>query len=390
MSSFYAIASLLAGGGIGNTACHAALGLHRAGLLGRLVALGHRPVAIPDAKIADVRFLPRRALFFLDDKRFYNLKNRRFDVRCRRLLTDDFDPVHLWNSQATTTARQAVSAGRRLIIDRASTHIGTQTDLLVDAYRRQGIDHQPTFPETIDRCVEEYELADLVLTPSRASYQSFLDQSFAAAKLIRCPFGVDAGPPRPRPAPGSKFIALFVGQLGVRKGLPTLLEAWRRADLPGELWLVGGEEAAIASSLAPWRDRPGVRFLGYRNDVPDLMAQASAFVFPTIEEGSALVTYEAMAAGLPQVVTEVSGTVARDGAEALFVPPHDPDALAAALTRLAADPDLAARLGEAARRRVELFPWSAYGDRVALVHRMVAAGSSGLEIQTAVDATLPA
>lgn len=389
MPSFYAIGSKLAGGGIGNTAYHGAAGVARAGRLGRLVALGHNAGEIPDDLITDVRFVPRGAARFLADKPFYWLKNRWFDRACRGALSDDFDVVHLWNSQATRTAREAHGRGQHLIIDRASTHIRTQTQLLRDAYARLGIDYEPTYLETIDRCAEEYDLADIVLTPSHASFQSFADQGFDLRKVVRCPFGVDASRLPARETAPATFTALFVGQIGVRKGIVTLLEAWDRAGIDGQLWLVGGEERAVGPRLAPWRDRADIRWLSFRNDVPELMRQASALVFPTVEEGSALVTYEAMAAGLPQVVTAVSGTVARDGQEALVVPPHDVDALAAAITRLADDGELAWAMGRRARARVEQFPWTAYGDRVALVHERLAAGDDGAAIQAALLARWP-
>ncbi len=374
MSSFYAIASLLAGGGIGSIAYRAALGLERAGRLGKLAALGHRPVDIADARLLDVRFAPRRALFFLDDKQFYWLKNRRFDAACRRALPPDCDVVHLWNSQATGTARLAGRRGKKLIIDRASTHIRAQTDTLVEAYARSGVDYEPTYRETIDRCLEEYELADVVLTPSRVVDDSFAKRGFNMSKVVRCPFGVDLARVTPREKPPEKFVALFVGQIGVRKGVPTLLAAWDKAGLDGELWLAGGEEEAGGAFLTKWRERSDVRWLGYRRDVPDLLRQASAFVFPTLEEGSALVTYEAMAAGVPQILTAAAGAVARDGREALFIEPYDVDGLAAALTRLAERPELAWQLGECARERVQKFPWSAYGERIAAVHAALAEG----------------
>ncbi|MDP8225102.1 MAG: glycosyltransferase family 4 protein [Candidatus Lernaella stagnicola] len=376
MKSFYAIASLLAGGGIGNTAYHAVAGLERAGRLQRLVALGHRPCDIPEERITDVRFLPRRALFPLGDKAFYWLKNRRFDLACRRALRGDSSVVHLWNSQATGTARQAKAAGQKLVIDRASTHILTQTDILVDAYARFGIHYSPTYRETIERCREEYELADVVLTPSPNSYESFAAHGFELRKVVRCPFGVDFTKITPRREPPERFVALFVGQIGVRKGVPTLLDAWDRAGLDGELWLAGGEEEAIRPHLVPWRDRPDIRWLGFRRDVPELMRRASVFVFPSLEEGSALVTYEAMAAGLPLIVTPAAGSVARPGEEALFVDAYDADGLAAALTELQANPDRAATMGHRARGRVEQFPWQAYGDRVAAVHAALESGES--------------
>ncbi len=390
MNSLYAIASLFAGPGIGNTAYRAAAGLWRAGALRKLVALGHKPTEIAEDRIVDVWFPPRGALRFLGDKPFYWLKNRRFDQVCRREAVGDFDVVHLWNNQASRTARERQARGARLIVERANFHIRVQSRLLTEAYERFGIRYRPTYQETIDRCAAEYELADLVLTPSPASRRSFVGETADLGKIIRCPFGADLARFAPRERPPEKFRAVFVGQLGVRKGILTLLEAWKRAALDGELWLVGGPEEVIGPRLEPWRARPNVKFLGFRSDVPEVLRASSVFVFPSLEEGSALVTYEAMACGLPLIVTEESGSVARHDREALVIPPDNVDALAAALTALAADPARAGQMGLAARGRVEQFPWTDYGDRIAAVHRWLAAGKSGPEIQQGLEAQWPA
>ena len=98
------------------------------------------------------------------------------------------------------------------------------------------------------------------------------------------------------------------------------------------------------------------------------MARSHVFCFPSLEEGSALVTYEAMHHGLPMITTDRAGSVAEDGKSALFVPAGNPDAIAEAISRLHEDPDLAERMGRAARQRVREFSWTAYGDRVARLH----------------------
>jgi glycosyltransferase involved in cell wall biosynthesis len=90
------------------------------------------------------------------------------------------------------------------------------------------------------------------------------------------------------------------------------------------------------------------------------MAAADVFVFPSLFEGSAVVTYEALACGLPSVVTPDAGSVVRDGVEGLLVPAGDVGRLAEGMERLGSDPELRASLGRAARRRAEEFDWLRY------------------------------
>ena len=85
-----------------------------------------------------------------------------------------------------------------------------------------------------------------------------------------------------------------------------------------------------------------------------------------------MVTYEAMASGLPMVVTAETGAMARDGREALLVPARDVLALARALEQLRDDPTLRERLGAAARARAHEFTWEQYGRAlVALYDRLL-------------------
>jgi glycosyltransferase involved in cell wall biosynthesis len=98
-----------------------------------------------------------------------------------------------------------------------------------------------------------------------------------------------------------------------------------------------------------------VHFLGPVSDVPGLLAESDLFALTSEREGAPVALLEAMAAGLPSVVTRIAGTqdILREGESGLFVPVGDVGAMAGALARLAGDPGLRARLGVAARRRAE-------------------------------------
>ena len=98
---------------------------------------------------------------------------------------------------------------------------------------------------------------------------------------------------------------------------------------------------------------PHVRRLGYRTDIPELLAAADIFALPSHFEGLPMSVIEAMLTGLPVVATAIRGPREQvvDGETGLLVPPMSVPPLAAALRRLAADPALRARMGEAGRTR---------------------------------------
>jgi glycosyltransferase involved in cell wall biosynthesis len=143
------------------------------------------------------------------------------------------------------------------------------------------------------------------------------------------------------------------------KGQRELLHAL--AQVPGARLVLAGRDleqgGAFQDALERESERLGVRErveFGFREDVPALLETLDVVALPSWTEGLPIVLLEAMAHGRPVVATPVGGTpeLVTDGETGLLVPPRDPEALAAALRRVLDDPDLARRLGEAARARV--------------------------------------
>jgi glycosyltransferase involved in cell wall biosynthesis len=123
------------------------------------------------------------------------------------------------------------------------------------------------------------------------------------------------------------------------------------------LWLagVGPEEARIRALSEELGVAANTRFLGFRKDLPELLALADIQVHPSDMEGVPLAVCAGMAAGLPIVATAVGGVVEvlRDDHSALLVAPRSPEQFAGAVLRLIDDPDKGRRLGATARRFVE-------------------------------------
>lgn len=151
----------------------------------------------------------------------------------------------------------------------------------------------------------------------------------------------------------------LVGRLTRQKGQEVLLRAAPLVldEVPASRFLLvgDGEDRDRLEALAERLDlRSRVRFLGTRRDVPALMRALDVFVLPSHWEGMPISLLEAMAAGLPVVASNVTGSreAVVDGVSGLLVPAGSHADLAAALVRVAGDPQFAARLGAAARERV--------------------------------------
>jgi glycosyltransferase involved in cell wall biosynthesis len=187
------------------------------------------------------------------------------------------------------------------------------------------------------------------------------------------PAGLD-----PRPAPP---YALYLGKIAPNKGTSFLVEVVRRADLPWKLIVAGdGPGRAALEREAAASGRP-VEFTGWtdRDAAARLLAQASMLIFPSRgPESLSRVLIEAGALGVPIAAMDTGGTrdIIEPGVTGLLS--ASPDGLAEDVRRLAADPSLRARLGEAARRKVERdFDAPAVVARVESLYRELArAGGS--------------
>ena len=223
-----------------------------------------------------------------------------------------------------------------------------------------------------ERRLRDLEFADMIAVPSEHIALRLRMHGIAADRIAVIPYAADTRRfvPKQEKAFDSRCRFLFAGGITQRKGIKYLLEAWRKIRRPDwSLGLLGGLPRESAP-LEPYRD--DVEFLGRvgHSDMPARLASADVFVFPSLFEGSAVVTYEAMACGLPSIVTAESGSVARDGIEGVIVPSANVDVLAASMERLGNDPELREHMSLAARLRSEEFDWFRYhASLVGLVDR---------------------
>lgn len=208
-------------------------------------------------------------------------------------------------------------------------------------------------------------LASAICAQNRDMIRSFF-RGPLAARAHWVPRGVDVRrfhPAADPPVPSDVLRVGCVAHLVPVKGHPTLLDAVARVP-EVHLTLAGrADDAAYAEGLHEQVRRLGldgrVTFAGGLEDVPAFLRGLDAFVLPTWArwrmEGCPVALLEAMATALPVIATDVPGSrdLVRDGDTGWLVPPEDADALADALTAIAADPEAAAERGRRARAAVE-------------------------------------
>lgn len=170
-----------------------------------------------------------------------------------------------------------------------------------------------------------------------------------AAQEVRRSLGIPPGAP----------VLGFVGRIVRDKGIVELAKAWPRIreNFPSsQMVLVGPDEdqdRVPEHHLQALRSDPRVHFVGEQRHILPYYAMFDMLVLPTYREGFPNVLLEAAAMEIPVVATRVTGCVDAvvDGVTGILVEPRDPGALADAIERLLADPELSRRLGQAGRER---------------------------------------
>lgn len=322
-----------------------------------------------------VRLLRRRLITRTDDERLaYEANDWLMATMARECLASGVTMVHSYEDCSLLQFREAHRLGKACIYDMPIGYYPwweQKQRSLLQQYRDwlpQGAGLSGSRHVRPEQKIEEMRLADLVLAPS---------QFVADTILSHCPdrhvqlasYGVDLEYWTPRTeasAADRPLQFLFAGQLGIRKGLPVLLEAWKSAALAdAHLHLVGrwSLSAACLRDLPPQVSYHG---LCSRDELRTWYRRADVFVFPSFFEGFPLVVLEAMACGLPVISTEVlrgMGLLQSDcGVE---VPSGNPDALVAALRQLSAARDRLPSMRQRARAAVEHYSWLRYRQQVA-------------------------
>jgi glycosyltransferase involved in cell wall biosynthesis len=290
------------------------------------------------------------------------------------------DVLHALAGTGLEGGRQLQADGRPWVCDRASTHIRTQRAILEDEHARWGLDRPYFSAEGIDRAEAEYDTADAIVVPSEFVRRSFLERGFSAARIVKCPFGVDLEHFRPRPRHDSRSTLriVFLGTASVRKGIGDLLDAARPLVRAGavETWLIGARHPQALPILA----RHAGEFQAFgpfpREELSAWLSRCDVLVLPSVEDGFGLVMAQAMACGLPVVATANTGAedLFTDGVEGFIVPARSPESIRERLRWMLDNRDKARDMGQAALARVKRAGgWSTYADALTNLYRSLLA-----------------
>ena len=338
-----------------------------------------RRLRVPKSKVKQLllpealaKVPPKMGLYSAE--RGYYINNYLFDYMASRSIPES-SVIHFVNSLGLITARHSKRWGAKVICDCRQEHPLFHEDVLKDEAKRLGV--VATCVQNLsyrDKVLREFELADHIIVPSGHAKRTFLARGFHQDKVHVLNYGVESDLFYPGRNTTGIFRVLYVGQITYRKGIQYLLEAFTTLNLSGaELVLVGAIDPAFRPILA--------RYEGRFTHVPklarvDLFKQyglSSIYVLPSLADAYPLTVLEALASGLPVIISENTGTadIVRDGEHGFIVPIRDVKAIQRAILAVYESPDLLARMSENAAALGRAQTWERYGQNAVSLYRQL-------------------
>jgi len=300
-------------------------------------------------------------------------------------LQGEIDLVHGWPLASLLTIRAAKKLGIPVVIERPNAHTRFAFEVVERECRKIGFtlpsNHDHAFNElTLAREEAEYDEADALLCPSDFVARTFRDRGFPTEKLLRHQYGYDESrffPNQEKSVPSAEGLTmLYAGTCDPRKGLHHALRAWldSGASESGRFLIAGTFATGYRERLADLLKHPSVDVLGQRPDIDEFMRKSDLFVLPSVEEGSALVTYEARASGCVLVVSDSSGAPCRHMHNGLVHRTGDVAELSTQIRLLDRDRALLARLKERSIEERSALSWKSAGNSLASAYLRTMAG----------------
>ena len=373
---FYSIGTKIGGQGLSLVAEQAAAAIQEKGMLEELVCYGKQPTS-QISSINRIYFQPAKLFSYLPSKYYYSMKRYWLDFRASHYIKkSNANIFHGWTHESLMSLKIAKTKGMVTILERGNPHplyskmtleeecrvYGTQNVFLTND-KNLFLKKFNHYRYELDEALEEIELADYIFVNSKFCAKTYIQFGIEEKKIITLPRGFNPKQyyVRPPQQKNDKFIVLFVGEMLLRKGVKYILEAWNKIARPeDELWFVGHISDEVDSLLQEYKKRfKNIKCFGKQADPSPFFQKASVFVFPSLDEGSAKVTYEAMASGLPCVFTENSGSLANNKS-ALFVPIRSSEAIAEAILKFRENVDFRNLIGSEAHKIISKYTWEFY------------------------------
>jgi glycosyltransferase involved in cell wall biosynthesis len=344
---------------------------------------GRREDGLPGTRVTAFNLFGIRYVLALGQAK--TLKEReRLDLEygqrfCRLVIKHSLkgaNGVYAFNNVALELFHYAREQGMRTILDQISAPYQIEHQLFSEEYALFPGWESPylgleVWGRRLEQEAAEWARAEGVICGSPFVAEGLASLGVNQDKLHVTPYGIDI---RRFETTAKKWEGrrelrvLFVGGITLRKGVQYLYKAMEKMRTAAVVWRLVGPVLI----QEPYR-RLLQSYCELTGPVPRVEIRqhydwADVFVFPSVCEGSAAVTYEALAAGLPVITTPNAGSVVKDGIDGFIVSIRDVEGLTEKIDLLAGNPELLAWLSQNALKKAREYSWEKYGER--LVNRI--------------------
>lgn len=310
-------------------------------------------------------------------KDFFNAQfalHNAYDHSAKHFIPPVGDIFVGFSSYSLHSLQRAKKMGYLTVLERGSSHIEYQTEVLKEEYKKYGLEFNATHPKVIEREIAEYEKCDFISIPSSFVQETFLERGVRENKLIQIPYGVDLSSFHPMEKKDRKFRVLHVGGITLQKGVHHLVQAFHELNFPdSELWLIGEVSTEIKPILAKhWDNKMYLKGPFPQKDLHGYYSEGSVLCLLSIQDGFGMVVPQAMACGLPVICTETTGAkdIVEDGRDGFVIPTGNISAAKEAITRLYENLELRRKMSMAALGKAAAgLSWETYGERMTDAYR---------------------
>ncbi|EMR14354.1 glycosyl transferase group 1 [Methylophaga lonarensis MPL] len=312
------------------------------------------------------RFLNRLATKLFSEQSLKKFTERRF-IR----MMKHYDVAHLWPGISVDTVQRVKFMGKVIVMECVNCHQSVAKSILdTESQRLGGVVTNTISQDDIKFENELLEAADFVFGTSPEVINSLLSQGVKTNKIINTSYGLsdeDIHPPSmKKPKAADDLVAIFVGSVIARKGIHLLLDYWLSANVPGKLKVIGRIAASDRPLVSAYFDKPSIEFIEFTNELHSHYANADVFLLPSLEEGSPLVTYLALGASLPCIVSSMgAGGVIEDDVEGFVINPHHKEQWISAIRQLFTDSSLREKFSRNTGDKAEYYRWQLVASRRA-------------------------
>ena len=278
------------------------------------------------------------------------------------------DMAYIWPPGSLELHKKLRSNGHKIIAEFVNTHQATSKFILDAEYVRLGL--KPNHGITNDYAIVDSTRAmqaDYIFSCSPNVTASLIAAKVPTSKILETTYGLkDSEILQANEFFGrsksAEITAIFVGTIGVRKGPHLILDYWCQSNIKGKLKLVGDIQPEVKHIIEPYLKRADIEHVPYVKDLRSIYKDADVFLLASLEEGSPLVTYLALGAGLPCIVSPMGGGgVIEHGKEGFVIDPFDSKTWIESLKKIADDVSMREMFSKNAHNKAAQYVWSKVG-----------------------------